>query len=134
MGKSSMKLLTKEWLEKATDDFIVIHAIIDNDLVTNMVAFHAQQAIEKTFKALLEEHEVEIKKVHNLLFLFKKVKPFISLNLDMDVLILLDQLYIDARYPGELGLLPDGKPSPSEAKIFYTTAQDIFSRVSDFLT
>ena len=34
-------------------------------------------------------------------------------------LVLLDQLYIDARYPGEMGLLPEGKPTISEAKVFF---------------
>lgn len=31
----------------------------------------------------------------------------------------LDQLYIDARYPGNLGLLPDGAPSIADAREFY---------------
>jgi len=35
-----------------------------------------------------------------------------------DLVDLLDQLYIEARYPGEIGLLPDGKPSPCEAESF----------------
>ena len=39
-----------------------------------------------------------------------------------DLLTLLDQLYIDARYPGELGLLPNGKPTAEEAKEFYSLA------------
>ena len=128
-----MKQLTKAWLEKANDDFIVIQAILENDMVTNMVAFHAQQAIEKTFKAVLEEHNVGIKKVHNLRYLHNLISPFIQLSVNMDVLILLDQLYINARYPGELGLLPDGKPSLDEAKLFYETASDIYSNVSEFL-
>ena len=33
--------------------------------------------------------------------------------------------YIDSRYPGELGLLPDGKPSLEEAKGFYEFAKNI---------
>jgi HEPN domain-containing protein len=36
-----------------------------------------------------------------------------------DTLHRLDQLYIDARYPGNLGLLPDGAPCIADAREFY---------------
>ena len=41
----------------------------------------------------------------------------------------LDSLYIDARYPGDLGLLPDGKPSREDAKSFYKFAKDILNKI-----
>ncbi len=48
-------------------------------------------------------------------------------------MIVLDQLYIDARYPGELGLLPNGKPTPDEAKGFIELAETIYHRIKEFL-
>ena len=51
--------------------------------------------------------------------LYGKIKEKFTSEINTDLFILLDQLYIDARYPGELGLLPDGKPSVSEAREFY---------------
>lgn len=39
----------------------------------------------------------------------------IAINAELELVIMLDQLYIDARYPGEIGLLPYGKPSLSIA-------------------
>jgi hypothetical protein len=39
---------------------------------------------------------------------------------------LLDQLYIDARYPGELGLLPHGKPTIVESQKFYLLAKQVY--------
>jgi len=58
--------------------------------------------------------------------LYNRVKEKVSIEINPDSLILLDQLYIDARYPGELGLLPDGKPSTSEAKEFYNLGMLVF--------
>jgi len=45
----------------------------------------------------------------------------------------LDDLYIEARYPGELGLLPNGKPSIDDARKFYEFAKDIFDQVKSLV-
>ena len=42
----------------------------------------------------------------------------------------LDSLYIEARYPGELGLLPDGRPTIDDARRFYEYAKWVFETVS----
>jgi len=51
-----------------------------------------------------------------------------------DLIQLLDKLYIDARYPGDLGLLPYGKPTLEDAKEFYDFALDMFDRVRSILS
>ena len=51
-----MKKITKEWLKVANDDLAVIEKIIDDNRLTNMVAFHSQQVVEKSLKAILEEY------------------------------------------------------------------------------
>jgi HEPN domain-containing protein len=94
--------------------------------LTHLSAFHAQQVIEKSFKAIIEEFELGFIKSHSLEMLYNKVNKHISTEINMDHLILLDQLYIDARYPGELGLLPNGKPSVKEAKEFYILGKQMF--------
>jgi len=45
---------------------------------------------------------------------------------ELDMLILLDQLYLNARYPGELGLLPHGKPTVKESEEFFHFAKQIY--------
>lgn len=45
----------------------------------------------------------------------------------------LDAVYIEARYPGELGLLPYGKPTQAEAKDFYEFARQFYQQVWDRL-
>lgn len=56
-----------------------------------------------------------------------------TLVIEPDLLTDLDDLYIDARYPGEFGLLPHGKPTLDEAKEFYDAVQYIFEKVSEIL-
>ncbi len=48
-----MKKLAKEWLKYDQMDLLTIERIIDEEHLTNIVAFHAQQCIEKSFKALI---------------------------------------------------------------------------------
>ena len=45
----------------------------------------------------------------------------------------LDDLYIEARYPGELGLLPSGKPTLADAREFFEVAKAVHSRIVDAL-
>ena len=68
-----MKKQTKSWLRAATDDLTVIEEIIENDELSHMVAFHAQQAIEKCFKAVLEEKESLVPKLHDLYYAFYNI-------------------------------------------------------------
>jgi hypothetical protein len=42
-------------------------------------------------------------------------------------------LYIDARYPGDFGLLPNGKPGIAEALLFQQAAKEIYDRVCNHL-
>ncbi|MBD3796005.1 MAG: HEPN domain-containing protein, partial [Epsilonproteobacteria bacterium] len=52
---------------------------------------------------------------------------------EIEILEKLDELYIDSRYPGDMGLLPNGKPTLEEAKEFYNFAQSIFDKVCEIL-
>lgn len=40
----------------------------------------------------------------------------------------LNELYIESRYPGDMGLLPYGKPTLADAKEFYEFANTIFEQ------
>ena len=121
-----MKKIIKDWLTSAEGDLLLIREIIDLENLTHLSAFHAQQAIEKSFKAIIEEYELGFVKTHSLETLFNLVKPVFTIKIESDLLILLDQLYIDSRYPGEMGLLPDGKPSISESARFFKLAEKIY--------
>jgi HEPN domain-containing protein len=65
--------MTKEWLDAANDDLEVIVRIVDDMHLTHVVGFHAQQAFEKSFKAVLEEKDLYLGKVHDLIRLKKRM-------------------------------------------------------------
>ena len=115
------------------DDLITAKELLDNDLLTGIVSFHCQQAIEKSFKAVLQERGHRIPKIHSLIKLYSLVEPFIQLDISLDMLKLLDSIYISSRYPSEFGLLPEGKPSMEDAKEFYEFTLNIYEQVKNML-
>lgn len=116
-----MNQISLEWLNSARDDLSLIVHILSDENLTHLVAFHAQQAIEKSLKALLEFKNQTVPKTHSLNRLFTLVGDDMK-NIDYDLVHTLDGLYIDSRYPGDFGLLPDGKPSLKDAQLFYKFA------------
>jgi len=103
-----------------------ISKIFHEKHLTPVAAFHSQQAIEKSLKALMEEHQIEFRKTHDLVYLHKIIKKHFDLKIDIGTLRAINELYIDSRYPGEFGLLPDGKPTVEDAEKFYEFAKSIF--------
>jgi HEPN domain-containing protein len=53
-----MKEIAEQWLKAAADDLRVVARIAEDEDLTHMVAFHAQQCIEKSLKAVIEEYEL----------------------------------------------------------------------------
>lgn len=128
-----MKPITQEWLNRARDDLDVVEEIIEIAHLTNIAAFHCQQAIEKSFKAILEEHDEVVPRIHNLVTLYNLVKDKLNFTSDELALKEIGDIYLEARYPGELGLLPYGKPAVEDAKRFYSTAKTVYNNVNNLL-
>lgn len=129
-----MKEITRQWLDFAKSDLLSCELIIKEDSLTNVVAFHSQQAVEKSFKAILEENELKLERIHNLYKLFSKVEPCLNFEVDINLLELLDKIYSASRYPGDLGLLPEGKPTQEEAKEMFEFAECVFNRTNKMLS
>ena len=127
-----MKTITREWLNAANDDLIAIQVMSGREEITNMVAFHAQQAIEKSFKAVVEEFDLGSFRTHHLESLYAKISMIFS-GCNETILAELDMVYIEARYPGDLGLMPHGKPSLDEAEIYRLEAVKIKELVEALL-
>lgn len=128
-----MKQITTEWIKSADADIKVVRAIISDNELTHLVAFHCQQAIEKLFKAIIEEYQLSFVKTHSLQNLWGIIENHLKSDFNTDIFIILDQLYIDARYPGALGLLPGGLPSKDEAMLFYSSTLEIKEKVLQLL-
>jgi HEPN domain-containing protein len=97
-----MKKLTKEWISKAEDDFVVAEReYIFKKPIYDVVCFHAQQCVEKYMKAMLQENDIEFEKIHDLDLLLEKCKKFIPWLEDYKKeLIELSSFAVEIRYPG----------------------------------
>ena len=122
----------KEWLYFAYSDILVCEEILHNDFLTHIVAFHSEQAVEKSFKALITHSNNKVPKQHDLIRLYGKIKNYLDID-NESILDDLNKLYIDSRYPSFFGLLPYGKPTLEDAKKFYEFAKDVFERVCEVL-
>jgi HEPN domain-containing protein len=121
-----MKTSTLQWLELAQADLRSCENNLHDDFVTNIIAFHSQQAVEKAFKALLEEHGIVIPKVHNLTRLHSLSEQFLNKPIDLSELDALDDVYTSSRYPVEIGMMTTGKPTLAESRELYEIAKKVY--------
>lgn len=124
-----MKQTTKEWLTAAEDDLLAAKKLANEVRLSNLVAFHCQQCLEKCFKAVIEEQDKPSIKSHDLLRLQLAANIQFKEN-EMVLLGIINEVYIDARYPGDFGLLPQGKPTLSEVETFILFCDSVFSSIS----
>ncbi len=128
-----MKKITKAWLVAAEDDLLAAKQLIKQPRLSNLCIFHCQQCLEKSFKAMMEEKDIPFIKSHDLL----KLRKLISLELnhyDENILKVISEAYLDARYPGDLGLLPNGKPTVKETEEFISISEKISMKIRDLLS
>lgn len=97
-----MKPSSREWVDKAEEDYRVMAAIGGlNPPAHDAVCFHAQQAAEKYLKAVLAERVIAFPKVHDLTRLLDLIDPAINelsaMRADLDAL---SRLSVQVRYPG----------------------------------
>jgi len=123
-----MKQTTKDWLMAAEDDLLAAKKLSSESRLTNVVAFHCQQCLEKCFKAVIEEQGYPSIKSHDLIRL--QLNGNIQLE-ETEIILLgiINEVYIDARYPGDLGLLPHGKPTIGEIKNFIAFCETLFDKL-----
>jgi len=121
-----MKNETSGWVFFANNDILTAELIIDHAELSGEIAFHCQQAIEKYFKGYLTEHGKKFKKVHDLLMLYSEVKSIKDWNLDEIMLRGISNLYTVTRYPGNIGMTPDGRlPTMEEARSYFELAKKV---------
>jgi HEPN domain-containing protein len=99
-----MKPLTREWIDKAEGDFATASREMRARKSPNYDAacFHAQQCVEKYFKALLQEFAIPFGKTHHLISLLELsigVEP--SMEMFRPQLQSLNTYSVSIRYPGE---------------------------------
>jgi len=128
-----MKDTTQQWLNFAETDLRTCEKLQDDDFLTNIVAFHAQQVTEKCFKAIMEEQSIQLPHVHTLAKLYGSIQNSINFNIDHIMLQKMDTVYITSRYPSDLGIMPDGKPSKELVGQLYEFAKFIYKNTIELI-
>ncbi|MGD8405802.1 MAG: HEPN domain-containing protein [Anaerolineales bacterium] len=110
---------TVEWVSKAEGDFATAGREVRARKMPNYdaVCFHGQQCAEKYLKAVLQENNIPIPKIHFLLELLAMILKFDSsyefLKADLEVL---ENYSVRYRYPGISSDLQEAKGAYNAAK------------------
>ena len=100
-----MKPAVAEWISKAEGDFVTAGRELRVRKSPNYdaVCFHAQQCAEKYLKAVLQENDKRIPKIHFLLELLAMIlkfdKSYELLKADLEIL---EDYSVRFRYPGDM--------------------------------
>jgi HEPN domain-containing protein len=130
-----MKKQFEDWILLADEDMRAAEILLmDEYPLTNIAAFHCQQAIEKYLKAFLIEKNIPLIKTHDLIKLNGMVNEIEKLSIDEKRLLVINEVYTESRYPGELGLMPDGTPTGKAVHEFLEYAKEIRAIISRALT
>jgi HEPN domain-containing protein len=114
-----MKTATAEWVTKAEGDFATAGRELRARRLPNYdaVCFHSQQCAEKYLKAVLQETNVLIPKIHFLLELLAMILKFDTsyefLKADLEVL---ENYSVRYRYPGISSDLQEAKGAYTATK------------------
>jgi HEPN domain-containing protein len=110
--EAEVRRLVADWIRKADLDFDTVVRLIAEERFRDIVAFHAQQAVEKYLKALLTRRQVEFPKTHvirALLVLVQPVEPALAQSLAGASW--LSPFGAEIRYPGDQ---PETAPGDAE--------------------
>jgi HEPN domain-containing protein len=97
----------KTWLFRANEDIAVIEKLFESEpeLYASTICFHAQQAVEKFFKAFLVFHNIDFPKTLDLDYLLLECNKIDAKDFDIDLGSLTD-FGVNIRYPDDF-YLPD---------------------------
>jgi HEPN domain-containing protein len=89
-----------DWLRHARSDLAYATAPRPVGGLLEVPCFHAQQAAEKSIKAVLVALEVGVPRTHNLTTLIEHVPPSVAVPPDVKDATVLTDYAVSARYPG----------------------------------
>lgn len=114
-----MKRLTREWIDKAEDDFNVATSLMRSRKarVPDAICFHCQQCVEKWLKARLCEDGTAFAKTHDLValiaLLLAKYPLWSSLT---TAAVNLNTYAVSTRYPGDTASLAEARQAMKDCK------------------
>ena len=89
-----------DWLRHARSDLSLARRSGDPDTLLETLCFHAQQAVEKCFKAVLVSRSIAPPATHNLKTLIERFPPDLLLPPYVVESVALTDYAVTARYPG----------------------------------
>ena len=124
-----MKGLAKSWLGFANEDRIACERLLDTGGIEGVVAFHAQQVVEKSLKAVIVAAGSQPPRVHDLTRLLAIAQELAALELPCseDTIARVDQYYTLSRYPQSLEVLGPPRPSHGELAEMVSCAADVYA-------
>ncbi len=92
---------TADWLRRARSDLALAGVTMLPDVLYSELCFHAQQAVEKSIKAVLIHCAVEFPQTHDIDYLMMLLPPEIALPPGADEIVGLTSYAVMFRYPGD---------------------------------
>jgi HEPN domain-containing protein len=89
-----------DWLRHARSDISLARKTGDPDTLLETLCFHAQQAVEKCFKAVLVWRGITPPATHNLKTLIERLPPDLNLPAYVIEAAALTDYAVSTRYPG----------------------------------
>jgi HEPN domain-containing protein len=122
-----MKELANRWLSYADTDRQACSQLVGTSGLESIVAFHAQQTIEKSYKALLVFLDQSPPRIHDLPRLAGFVTAMIDdPTYDAAVLARITQYYTQSRYPLTMEADEKAIPSVEETREMVAHANRVF--------
>jgi HEPN domain-containing protein len=115
-------------LRKAANDLVAAQATLSTGQALDTVCFHAQQAVEKSLKAILALHDIEYPWWHDLGELLELVRPLASELIPFeDQVFRMTPYAVEARYDEEF------EPSLDEASEAFEVAEEVYGLSSNIV-
>ncbi|HET90798.1 MAG TPA: HEPN domain-containing protein [Chloroflexi bacterium] len=90
-----------DWLRHAQSDLALAGAASPPNVLYNQLCFHAQQAAEKSIKAVLIHYGVEFRRAHDIDYLMTLLPSAVSLPPEAEQVVGLTGYAVMLRYPGD---------------------------------
>jgi HEPN domain-containing protein len=127
-----MKSETKIWLDYAEENLKSSKILLDN-MLYNPSLQNAQQSVEKALKAIVIEHEISLKRTHDILELkYLLQRKNIIVSISDDECDLLNTIYLPSKYPmGDA--IDEIDPDDELCRIAIDIAENVFASAIDLI-
>ena len=125
-----MKPITKEWIEKAEGDWIMMmrEQRARKTPIYDGICFHAQQCAEKYLKARLQEAGIHFAKTHNLLNLLNDLLPIEPSWINLHKSLAFLTVYaVKFRYPGDSADKVEAKEAVKNCRLIRKAVRQAFN-------